>query len=115
MLFKSTEDECSATASLREHCTWDPDVFKTMYNRILGKITRNRDDIVGTEAVLLEDAEIVVVAYGSTSRPALEAVFTPAGNRELGSGSCALLPCSRFLTAKSRPPPRMQVPCCRSR
>jgi len=59
----------------RGSISWDPDVFKTMYERILGKITRNRDDIVETEAVLLEDAEIVVVAYGSTSRPALEAVY----------------------------------------
>ena len=59
----------------RGSIAWDPDVFETMYDRILGKIAHNRDDIIETEAVLLEDAEIVVVAYGSTSRPALEAVY----------------------------------------
>ena len=70
------EGECSAIASLREHNgVWDPDVFETMYDRILCKTTCNSDDIVETEAVLLEDVEIVVVAYGSTSWPALEAVY----------------------------------------
>ncbi len=54
---------------------WDPDVFEGMYERILGKTTCHRDDIVSAEAVLLEDAEVVVIAYGSESRPALDAVL----------------------------------------
>jgi len=54
--------------------TWDPDVFQTMYERILGKITAHRDEIVETEGYFLDDAEIVLVAYGSEARPALDAV-----------------------------------------
>ncbi len=54
--------------------TWDPDVFETMYQRILGKITAHRDEIVETEGYFLDDAEIVLVAYGSEARPCLDAV-----------------------------------------
>ncbi len=54
--------------------SWDPDVFETMYDRVIGKITRNRDDIVETEEHFLDDARIVLVTYGSESRPALDAV-----------------------------------------
>jgi len=58
----------------RGSIAWDPDVFEAMYRRILGKIARHRDEIVETEEILLDDAEIVLVAYGSTSRPIIEAV-----------------------------------------
>lgn len=54
--------------------SWDPDVFEAMYARIIGKITRNRDAIVETEEHFLDDARIVLVTYGSESRPALDAV-----------------------------------------
>jgi len=54
--------------------SWDPDVFETMYDRIIGKITRNRGEIVETKGYFLDDAKIVLVAYGSESRPALDAV-----------------------------------------
>jgi 2-oxoglutarate ferredoxin oxidoreductase subunit alpha len=54
--------------------TWDPDVFETMYERILGKITAHRDEIVETDGYFLDDAEIVLVAYGSEARPALDAI-----------------------------------------
>lgn len=53
---------------------WDPDIFETMYERIIGKIRRHYDDIVETEAFFLDDAEIGLVAYGSEARPALAAV-----------------------------------------
>jgi len=53
---------------------WDPDVFESMYERIVGKITHHRDKIVQTEDFLLEDAEIVLIVYGSELRPALDAV-----------------------------------------
>lgn len=53
---------------------WDPDVFESMYERILGKITCHCDDIVQTEDFFLEDAEIVLIVYGSESRPSLDAV-----------------------------------------
>ncbi len=54
--------------------SWDPDVFETMYARILGKITSHRREIVETEGYYLDDARIVLVAYGSEARPALDAV-----------------------------------------
>ena len=53
---------------------WDPDVFESMYERILGKITCHCDDIAQTEDFFLEDAEIVLIVYGSESRPSLDAV-----------------------------------------
>lgn len=53
---------------------WDSDVFEKMYARILGKITAHRDEIVETEAHYLDDARIVLIAYGSEARPALDAV-----------------------------------------
>jgi 2-oxoglutarate ferredoxin oxidoreductase subunit alpha len=53
---------------------WDPDVFELLYDRIAGKITANYDDIVKTEGYFLEDARIVLIAYGSETRPSLEAV-----------------------------------------
>jgi len=45
-----------------------------MYERIVSKITHHRDKIVQTEDFFLEDAEIVLIVYGSESRPALDAV-----------------------------------------
>lgn len=53
---------------------WSPDVFETMYERIVGKIAHHRNEIVETQGFLLDDAEIVLIAYGSETRPALEAV-----------------------------------------
>ena len=53
---------------------WDPDVFEELYNRITGKISNNYDDIVQTDRVLLDDAEVGLIAYGSECRPAREAV-----------------------------------------
>ena len=53
---------------------WDPDVFETLYHRITHKITENYDDIVQTEGHFLDDARIVIIAYGSETRPSLDAV-----------------------------------------
>ena len=53
---------------------WDPDVFEKLYERITGKITAHVDDIVQTEGFFLDDADIVLIAYGSETRPCLEAV-----------------------------------------
>jgi 2-oxoglutarate ferredoxin oxidoreductase subunit alpha len=53
---------------------WDPDVFEQLYERITGKITAHVDDIVQTEGFYLDDADIVLIAYGSETRPCLEAV-----------------------------------------
>lgn len=59
---------------------WDPDVFESMYERIVGKVRHHRDKIVQTEDFLLEDAEIVLIVYGSESRPALDAVRRARAN-----------------------------------
>jgi len=53
---------------------WDPDVFDSMYKRIIGKTNHHRDEIIETEAFFLDEAEIVLIAYGSECRPALDAV-----------------------------------------
>jgi 2-oxoglutarate/2-oxoacid ferredoxin oxidoreductase subunit alpha len=45
-----------------------------LVGRLVGKIRNHADRIVRTEERLLEDADIVLVAYGITSRVALEAV-----------------------------------------
>jgi 2-oxoglutarate ferredoxin oxidoreductase subunit alpha len=53
--------------------SWDPDEFESLYRRITGKIENHVGDIVETHKYFLEDAEIILIAYGSESRPALEA------------------------------------------
>jgi len=59
---------------------WDPDVFENMVDRILKKVTKHRDDIVRTQGFFLDDAKIVLIAYGSESRPALGAVREARAN-----------------------------------
>lgn len=54
--------------------TGDLDVYDELYKRITGKIRRAVDDIVRYEKFYLEDADIAVIAYGSESRSAREAV-----------------------------------------
>lgn len=53
---------------------WDEDVFEKLYERITGKITQNRDKICTTRGYYLDDAEYVLVAYGSEFRPSFDAV-----------------------------------------
>jgi len=45
-----------------------------MMDQIVGKIRRNLDDIIQTEAYRLDDAEIVIVSYGVSARTSLAAV-----------------------------------------
>ncbi len=45
-----------------------------MMNQLVGKIRRNLDDIIRTEAYRLEDADIVIVSYGVSARTSLAAV-----------------------------------------
>jgi len=59
---------------------WDPEVFDSLYERITGKIIANYDDIVETQGYFLEDAKIVLIAYGSEARPCLEAVRRARAN-----------------------------------
>lgn len=50
------------------------DVEARMMKHLVGKIRNHAGEIVETEAYALEDARVVVVAYGCTSRSALHAV-----------------------------------------
>lgn len=52
-----------------------------MIDRLTGKIRRNLDQIIKTEAYRMEDAEVVVVSYGVSARTSLAAVDEA---RELG-------------------------------
>ncbi|MFP4200432.1 MAG: 2-oxoacid:acceptor oxidoreductase subunit alpha [Clostridia bacterium] len=53
---------------------WDPDVFERMYDRLTGKIAKHRDVICQPRSFAIDDADIVLIAYGSEVRPALDAV-----------------------------------------
>jgi len=50
------------------------DTQKEMMTRLLGKIRNNLNDIIRTEAYLLEDADIVIVSYGVSARTSYTAV-----------------------------------------
>ena len=53
---------------------WNPDVYERLYDRLLGKIARDVDNIAKYETHFLNDADIAVVSYGSETRSALDAV-----------------------------------------
>jgi 2-oxoglutarate/2-oxoacid ferredoxin oxidoreductase subunit alpha len=50
-----------------------------MVTRLVEKIRKNRDKIIRTENVFLDDADIVVVAYGISARSARHAVYEARG------------------------------------
>lgn len=52
----------------------DPATQDEMLGRMMSKIQDNRDDIVDTRKHRLDDADVALLAYGSTSRSAREAV-----------------------------------------
>ena len=52
----------------------DPEVQERMLSRMIRKILDNRREIIEVEEVELEDAQIVLIAYGSTARAALRAL-----------------------------------------
>jgi len=54
--------------------TSDSQVQQQLVNRLCEKIRRNANRIVKVQEVMLEDAEVVVVAYGIVARAALSAV-----------------------------------------
>jgi 2-oxoglutarate ferredoxin oxidoreductase subunit alpha len=54
--------------------TSSSEVQQRLVNRLCDKIRRNADKIVRVQEVMLEDAEVVVVAYGIVARAALSAV-----------------------------------------
>jgi 2-oxoglutarate ferredoxin oxidoreductase subunit alpha len=53
---------------------WEPEIFERQYERITQKILMNIDDIVTTDEYQSEDAELILIAYGSESRPCKDAV-----------------------------------------
>jgi 2-oxoglutarate ferredoxin oxidoreductase subunit alpha len=54
--------------------TGDLEEYDQLYKRITGKIKRSINDIVKYQTYYMDDADIAVIAYGSESRSALEAV-----------------------------------------
>lgn len=50
------------------------EVAENLIRRLVGKIENNKDDIVEVHEYLLEDADMAVVAFGSTARSAKSAV-----------------------------------------
>lgn len=53
----------------------DPEVASRLLTRLEDKIKRNRQDIIRYDTSHVDDAEILVFAYGSITRPAKEAVL----------------------------------------
>jgi 2-oxoglutarate ferredoxin oxidoreductase subunit alpha len=64
----------SLTHDERGYPSLDHDVSERMLNHLVGKIRNHTDEIVEVENHLTEDADVVIVAYGSTSRSALRVV-----------------------------------------
>jgi 2-oxoglutarate ferredoxin oxidoreductase subunit alpha len=58
----------------RGYPVMDADTQAQMVNRLIQKIQSNRDAIIRTENIYLDDAEVVVVAYGISARSAKQAV-----------------------------------------
>lgn len=66
------------TSSHREdsfQATSDYAISRQLIERLTNKIERNKKEIMEVRGELLDDAEIVVVAYGCTARPARGAVL----------------------------------------
>ncbi len=51
-----------------------PEEVEPFYSRLFGKISRHFSELEWTESVGLEDAEIVIIAYGCSARSAMAAV-----------------------------------------
>jgi len=60
----------------RGYPAMNPEAQQEMVDRLVRKIRDNRDKIIRTENVFLDDAEVVVVAYGISVRAARHAVRT---------------------------------------
>jgi len=52
----------------------DPELSAQLVARLCGKITRHADRLVDVRTAFIEDAEVLVVAYGSVARSAFSAV-----------------------------------------
>ena len=58
----------------RGYPVMDAKTQEKMVSRLVGKIRNNRDKIITTKNLYLDDAEVVVVSYGITARSAMQAV-----------------------------------------
>ena len=68
----------------------DLETTDVLVKRLSNKIMHHQDEIIEVERLNLEDAEVAIVAYGSTSRPAKAAV-TLARERGIKAGLLKLL------------------------
>ncbi len=51
-----------------------PGITDGLIRRLVGKVEAHKDEIIQWEETMMEDAEIVVFAYGCTARPAMRAL-----------------------------------------
>ena len=58
----------------RGYPAMDDKAQDNMVKRLVGKIRNNRDKIISTKNLFLDDAEVVVVSYGISARSAMQAV-----------------------------------------
>jgi 2-oxoglutarate ferredoxin oxidoreductase subunit alpha len=58
----------------RGYPAMDAKAQENMVKRLVGKILNNRDKIISTKNIFLDDAEVVVVSYGISARSAMQAV-----------------------------------------
>ncbi|MCL6611668.1 MAG: 2-oxoacid:acceptor oxidoreductase subunit alpha [Peptococcaceae bacterium] len=58
------------------HPTNSPEITDRLIRRLTGKVEARKDEIIHWEETMLEDAEVAVLAYGCTARPAMRAVRT---------------------------------------
>jgi transketolase len=54
--------------------SWTPEMYENFYNRMTQKIAEKAGEIAMHEAEFTEDAEVVVIAYGTEARERVEAV-----------------------------------------
>jgi 2-oxoglutarate/2-oxoacid ferredoxin oxidoreductase subunit alpha len=58
----------------RGYPAMDAKAQENMVKRLVGKIQNNREKIISTKNMFLDDAEVVVVSYGISARSAMQAV-----------------------------------------
>jgi len=73
----------------------DPQTQQRMLSRLLQKIQNNKHDIIEYEEHYLDDAEIIIVAYGSTARSAMRAMREARG-QGIKVGMLRLITCWPF-------------------
>jgi 2-oxoglutarate ferredoxin oxidoreductase subunit alpha len=73
----------------------DPQTQKGMLTRLIKKIQAHKDEIIEYEEYMIEEAEIVVVAYGSTARSSRKAICQ-AQKKGIKVGMLRLITCWPF-------------------